>query len=238
MSDFYVGYAPKAPAALMRALRRMVIALFGSAVAIAVSLVLGQQPFAASRFEFLQNRDYQGVVSLRPHPRLLTEQGSFLLVGPGKHGAGDSLNGLDLWPVRLRGALIQRNHHRMLELVPGSVQATGRTGAAPETIHLGEVTLHGEIVDSKCFLGVMNPGNGKVHRGCAVRCISGGIPPAFVARDAAGASRTMLLTGVASREILDFVAEPVTIRGRLSRSLDILFLEVDRSGNKPAVSRY
>jgi hypothetical protein len=48
----------------------------------------------------------------------------------------------------------------------------------------------------------------------------------------------MLLTGVASGEILDFVAEPVTIRGRLSRSLDTLFLEVERSGNKPAVSRY
>ena len=31
-------------------------------------------------------------------------------------------------------------------------------------VDFGEVTLAGEIVDSKCYLGVMNPGNGKVHR--------------------------------------------------------------------------
>jgi hypothetical protein len=29
------------------------------------------------------------------------------------------------------------------------------------------MTLTGEIVDSKCYLGVMNPGQGKVHRDCA-----------------------------------------------------------------------
>ena len=44
---------------------------------------------------------------------------------------------------------------------------------------LDTFTLIGEIVDSKRYLGVMNPGNGKVHRDCAVRCLSGGIPPIF-----------------------------------------------------------
>ena len=57
----------------------------------------------------------------------------------------------------------------------------------------------------------MNPGNGKVHRDCAARCISGGIPPAFLVRDAEG-SRTMLLANLAPR-MLDHVAEPVTLRG-------------------------
>jgi hypothetical protein len=67
----------------------------------------------------------------------------------------------------------------------------------------------------------MNPGKGKVHRDCAVRCISGGIPPGLLIRDGAGGSWVLLLAGAdgrpLSREILDFVAEPVRIEGRLSR---------------------
>jgi hypothetical protein len=83
------------------------------------------------------------------------------------------------------------------------------------------MTLTGEIVDSKCHLAVMNPGQGKVHRDCAARCISGGIPRPFVVRDASGESHTLLLVGddgrKLNREILDYVAEPVRISGRLSR---------------------
>ena len=36
---------------------------------------------------------------------------------------------------------------------------------------LGPVELTGEIADSKCWLGVMNPGEGTVHRDCARRCL-------------------------------------------------------------------
>ena len=38
---------------------------------------------------------------------------------------------------------------------------------------LGNAVLRGEITDPKCLLGVMNPGQGKPHRDCAVRCIAG-----------------------------------------------------------------
>jgi hypothetical protein len=60
---------------------------------------------------------------------------------------------------------------------------------------LGEVDLVGEIVDSKCYLGNMNPGNGKVHRDSAVRCLSGGIPPVFATNDFNGSPAVLLLTG-------------------------------------------
>ncbi len=63
---------------------------------------------------------------------------------------------------------------------------------------LGAVTLTGEIVDTKCHLGVMNPGEGKVHRDCAVRCISGGAPPVSGA-DQEGDTRLLLLTGADGR---------------------------------------
>jgi len=53
----------------------------------------------------------------------------------------------------------------------------------------------------------------------------------FVVKDAEGVSRTLLLSGSGglpiSRAVLDFVAEPVVVSGRLSRSGDTLILEAD-----------
>ena len=238
MSDFYVGYLPTAPERLGWFIFRIVLALVGLTIAAALVLVFGQQPFADSRFEYLQYRDYQGVIVDSPYPALMTSQGPFLLAGPGKHGASDLVRGLNLQSVQLRGSLIQRGPDRMLEIVPGSIRPSNQTEPSPQSIDLGEVTLSGEILDSKCYFGVMNPGNGKVHRDCAVRCISGGIPPVFIARDSEGVIQSLVLSGVQPRQVLEFVAEPVTIRGRLLRSNGLLILDVNGSGNNLDIERH
>ncbi len=111
----------------------------------------------------------------------------------------------------------------MIELLPGSLAPAAGDGVPATALDLGPVQLTGEIADSKCYFGVMNPGNGKVHRGCAVRCISGGIPPAFLVRDAGGRTMTMLLADL-KPELLEHVAEPITLRGRLTRSEGRLIL--------------
>ena len=225
MSEFYVGYLRKAPPGVGRFLRRTVLALITLAGLIPLVLLIAQQPFAASRFEYLQYREYEGVIHEQPFPALLTRDGAYLLVASGKHGA--KVHAFDQHGVRLSGSLIQRSSDRMLELLPSSIKATNVAAAAEPSTNLGSVTLSGEIVDSKCYLGVMNPGNGKVHRDCAVRCISGGIPPAFVVRDASGVTRTLILTGVSSHEILDYVAEPLEIDGELRRLGDLMTLRAD-----------
>jgi len=108
-------------------------------------------------------------------------------------------------------------------------------GGVPEARaeDLGTQTLRGEIVDSKCFLGVMKPGSGKVHRACAVRCISSGAPPLLVARDRRGETLHLLLVGrdgqALGKEILAFVAEPVEITGRVVRYDNLLVLQGDPS---------
>jgi hypothetical protein len=85
---------------------------------------------------------------------------------------------------------------------------------------------------------VMKPGQGKAHRDCAVRCISGGAPPAFVVRGTVSGGngageRTLILllvgadgTSIAQR-VLDLVAEPVEIEGEVSRLGDQLVLATD-----------
>ena len=123
----------------------------------------------------------------------------------------------------------------MLEVLPASLKENSALPIPPpvKPISLSTVRLRGEIVDSKCYLGVMNPGNGKVHRDCAVRCISGGAPPAFVARDASGKTQVLLLVGsdgrALNREVLSFVAEPVEISGEVVRSGSNLILKADPS---------
>ena len=115
--------------------------------------------------------------------------------------------------------------------------------APPAQVPLGRQRLRGEIVDSKCYFGVMKPGQGKAHRDCAVRCISGGAPPAFVVRAAGpeGGERTLILLLVGSdgssigSRILDLVAEPVEIEGEVSRLGDQLVL-VDGSRDHPQTS--
>src|SRR5215467_7533712 len=222
-SEFYVGYLPM-PCGLRKATQRWVLALGVMVVALAAILIAGQNPFAASDFEFQQYRDFRGALLAEPYPAIaIPGQGvPWLLAGPGKHGVGD-FHGLNGRTVRLKGERIFRGEDHMIELLPGSLSAVEQGGGrsvldqVPKSEDLGGMKLTGEIVDSKCFFGVMNPGAGKVHRDCAVRCISGGIPPAFLVRDSTGRLATLLLANW-KRELLDHVAEPVTIHGRLSRS--------------------
>jgi hypothetical protein len=232
MNDFYIGYLAKASPRLARTMIRVVSALAVVAVFVAVAMVFGQSPFAAGNFEFDQFREYQGVIEEWPYPMLTTPDARFLLVAPGKHGL--SVKGLQGRTVNLEGSLIQRGRDRMLEVVPGTLKPSpAPVSPSKQIVDLGMVKLTGEIVDTKCYLGVMNPGNGKVHRDCAVRCISGGVPPAFIARDASGQTRVLLLTGQGGRrlhrEVLPFVAEPIEISGRLERSGSTLILEADPS---------
>ena len=95
---------------------------------------------------------------------------------------------------------------------------------------MGEFELVGEIVDSKCYLGNMNPGNSKVHRDCAVRCLSGGIPPVFATNDLNGSPAVLLLTGPNQNRLpreafLNRVAQPTQIHGRVMQIGNTLLLE-------------
>jgi hypothetical protein len=231
--DFYVGYLPKAPAELGKIVARITAGILLAGLIAGGLLILGQPPFATSKFEYGEYRDYAGVIEEWPYPLLVTDNASFLLVAPGKHGLSDTVKGMQGKHVQLKGSLIERTSDRMIEVVPASIAVgTQRSQAASQRIiDLGSVTLRGEIVDTKCYLGVMNPGERKVHRDCAVRCISGGVPPAFLARDASGDSRVLLLVAEdghpLSWEVLPFVAEPLEISGVLVRTGSTVTLKAD-----------
>jgi hypothetical protein len=246
--EFYVGYLPHAPRNVARWVRRVCLALFAGAGLLAILLLVGQHKFPLSVFEFQQYRQFEGVAREKPYPALLVQRpgdagklpasSQYLLVATGKHGATADVAGFDDQRVLLQGSLIYRDGVTMIEVVPHSLRpvvsvsgATGQQGAAAPTEDLGAFTLVGEIVDSKCYLGVMNPGATKPHRECAALCIRGGVPPLFIAHDADGRTVSLLLVSESNKpvnqEVIDMVAEPVEITGRVSSDGEQLSLRAD-----------
>jgi hypothetical protein len=242
--EFYVGYLPRAPKPLARVFVRIVAATIVFGLAIAVVLVFGQQPFLRATFEFGQDREFTGRIELRPYPALLVSRpgavgnqlaySRYLLAAPGKHGADAEVRRFSNQLAHLRGSLIYRDSQTMIELMPGSVAVQGPAFANPplETA-LGSVTVIGEIMDSKCYLGVMNPGRTKVHRDCAARCISGGIPPMLLTPNA-----LYLLVGADGRklnqELLQMVGETVEVHGDVLQSGETLTLYSEPGSYKPS----
>jgi hypothetical protein len=213
-------------------MKATVACIMAVGAAIAALLAFSQNRFAASYFEYGIFRSYSGVVEEWPVPVLSAGGSRYLLVGAGKHGAADAVRGLDRRSVTLQGSLIHRGRDRMLELLPGSLQLNQAVGEPAPRVHRGEVQLIGEIVDTKCYLGVMNPGQGKVHRQCAARCVLGGIPPALAVE-----GRLYLLTGFGNRpihrEIARFAGERVRVSGELIESGGLAVLQISPDGIRP-----
>lgn len=236
--EFYIGYLPMSPTGLARHTRIATGALVLLGAGAVVALALAQPPFAAATFEYGRPRVVTGRVLSHPYPALLVEDpgGSsvtsrhWLLGGAGKHGATALTGGHEGRRVRIRGPLIRRGNAAMLEVT--AIEPAGETTATPMAHdELGTFALTGEIVDSKCWLGAMNPGEGKAHLACAIRCLSGGLPPLLVVRDERGRERHLVLTdprgGPVDPARLPAVGRPVSVTGAVAREGEMLFLRAD-----------
>ncbi len=237
--DFYIGYLPKMPKNTAKVIKIFVALAFITAIGLGVISWIGQKPFAKSIFEFGTIKDFEGTIQADGVPFLLVEKKDknnglptferFPLVSEGKHGF--DAKQFDGQKVKLKGTRIYRGDLQMIEVVENSVEKLSANPIEEKAENLGKFTLKGEIVDSKCYLGVMNPGQSKPHRDCAVACLRGGIPPLFVVKDFQGnVSELWLLSEkgeAVNKEILDFVAEPVEISGEVSRKGDQLFFKIN-----------
>lgn len=248
--EFYVGYLPAAPPGIRRGVRAAIAFLFLAAVSLAAGFASVQHTLAPSVFEFGKERTFEGLLEAAPYPTLLVPRPNpssgqapfsrYLLVAAGKRGADSQTAPFSGQSVRLRGSLIYRDAQTMIELTAGSISVLPeRTRAAAlDPKNLGSFELTGEIVDTKCNFGVMNPGSGKVHRDCAARCLSGGIPPALVTQDLMGAPAVLLLTGPArsllnKQAFLPYVGEPVRLRGQVLKAGDSLFFALESDSVVP-----
>jgi sulfoxide reductase heme-binding subunit YedZ len=241
MNEFHVGYLPQSPPGIRRRVRFFVFGALTVAAAAAMLFASAQKHLADSTFEFGKVREFHGVLRNSTYPILVeardaTEKSSeevhsYLLVAQGKHSADSLVQSFDGQSIDLKGMLIKRSEGQMIEVVPNTVNTDGPTDTSSQTgtKELGQRELIGEIVDTKCFLGVMNPGEGKVHRECAALCLTGGIPPAVFTRDLEGNGQILLLTDtqgspLAKSAFLQRVGQPVHVQGNVFSSNGLLYI--------------
>ena len=245
--DFYIGWQENAPNNYTNKTKKFIWVVLFIIPLVALPLVLTQQGFADSNFEFGKLTEVEGFLVTEPVPIIKTYGSdgtkSILLVGFGKMGAEnditefENIDKIDLEnnSVKIKGTLIYDENKTLLELTDGNNAFIGTGDLKKENAlvkkEFGFVTMRGEIYDPKCAFGVMKPGYGKPHRSCAVRCISGGVPPVLKIENKNGEKNYCLLLGKngepINQEILEYVADQVQICGHLEQQDDWLVLRTD-----------
>jgi len=225
--------------------RKAVVVVLTLVLLAPVVLAVSQRMISASVFEWGNHKSFSGILQTTPYQHLLVPRpgnadglsrySTYYLVAPWKFGLDrETIAPLDGKSVTLKGTLIYRGDQTMIETKPEWIQAkenASAPAAVPQAMALGKQTLIGEIVDSKCFLGVMNPGQLTPHRACAIRCISGGVPPVLLVRQKSGPAIYLLLVSAdgkpVNKQVLDLVAEPLEITGEVERQGEMLILRTD-----------
>jgi hypothetical protein len=241
---FFVGYLA-IPRPLVFFLAIVIGVLFGIAALISIMFVSQQQDWGDGAFQWSEGRQTRtGIVIAQPYPVLYLPPSaehpagqSIPLSGGGKTGVQDLAARMEGRPVDVSGIILRRGDFELIQVSgnKGMVEAAdpgaldGWNGPGVES-H-GEVSLKGELVDSKCWHGAMRPGEGKTHKLCANLCLIGGVPLTFAVRTPDGGIRSLLIAGPDGREItgplLDHVAQFVELTGMLESRGDLLVLKVD-----------
>lgn len=251
-NEFYIGWQDGLPPRTRRLLILFITALFTFSLGITYLVVKNQKPFNDHQFELGNIQEFSGVLVYNPAPILLVEEGipnsvsdQLLLVGYGKRGAlgflqeKEEVHGqLGQRQITLRGTLIYGDGRAVLELTEKGKSLVEvnehEVSNQREISNPQPFELQGEVLDPKCYFGVMKPGEGKIHKSCAIRCISGGIPPVFRSRKSDGSFDYSLMKDAQGQDInqriLPFVAENIQISGQSQRVGDwnVLYVDMDK----------
>ena len=242
-TEFYVGYLPM-PRGYWQLLVVGVPILVAASCLIAVAVSARQKDPGSGQWSDATTT-LEGVAIEEPYAILRVPSSNtsgvetVLLVEEGKFGAKQRIRAFNRQAVSVKGTILERAGRRMLELVAGEQAITHAEWPTAKldgmsqlpSQPLGKATLSGEIIDPKCYLGAMKPGEGKTHKACATLCISGGIPPMFVTAGVNGEKQFLLLTTADGRAINDavlpFVGDPVEITGEVVRTGDLAVLQIN-----------
>lgn len=246
---FFVGYL-QTPGKLALFYAIVVPIVIGIGIGVGVAFGSSQDDPGQGRF-FPGYKTITGVLRADPYPVIHTlpdeehpNGQTVTLTGPGKVGAVRFVKELDGQIVDAGGVFIARGAHRVMQ-VGGRVKirATQKEltpaelafkPAEAETV--GRYTLKGEIVDSKCYLGAMRPGQGKIHMACANYCLHGEIAPVFVTYNSNGPDAEAFVYlmagpdgGPIDQSLLNYTSLAVAITGEVERRGDLYVVKVDPS---------
>jgi hypothetical protein len=227
--DFYLGYGSvpdKDKRFLLKAVPAGLIGLAGGGALLGASAASS----GGGRWETGTPVTLNGRIGFHPYPVLWVDGIGHVIAGIGKKGADSICKPFEGEDVRVTGVRIVRNDCFMLGVAAGDITFLDQVmPPIPKAETLNEVKLIGEILDAQCFMGIMNPGYGRTHRGCATQCIRGGQPVYFsMGLNSAGRGGDSGCGGVGyllanaegekiNEEILNQIAVPVTLTARHQR---------------------
>ncbi|MFT3908169.1 MAG: hypothetical protein QM737_01985 [Ferruginibacter sp.] len=253
-NEFYIGWLPKAPEVFAKHVKKTLLILLPVVIITGVILALLQKKFDTGNFEYGILTEVKGVYFDKPVPMIKVINGkdiwgnlsyiSILLVGYGKHGADGIISdiekekniSLNEKEITLKGTLFYNDGKTIMQVSANEKPVVAiAANKIDESLlsqrkNLGNIKVKGEIIDPKCYFGVMKPGEGKVHRDCAIRCILGGIPPVMLVRNAKGERNYYLIVGPNGEKmneaVQDYVAEPVELDAQLIQCDDWIVMYV------------
>lgn len=81
----------------------------------------------------------------------------------------------------------------------------------------GEISVTGEVIDTKCYITGMMGGKGAEHEDCAIACIKGGLPVGILEEKT---GKVYILapekgTKGANESLLPYAAKTVTVKGKI-----------------------
>lgn len=228
--NFYVGYEPLPKRDRRFLLKAVPAGLFGLAGA---GAFIGSQAGSegGGRWETGTPVTLKGRIGFHPYPVLWVDGIGHVIAGIGKQSADAYCAAFEGRNVEVTGVRIVRNDCFMLGVAKSDIKAIEQvTAPIPEHMPMDDISILGEVLDAQCFMGIMNPGYGRTHRGCATQCIRGGQPVFFsigLRKDdtspgpqTCGGNGYLLANasgGKINAEILDHVAVPVTIDAKLEK---------------------
>lgn len=235
--DFFIGWA-ETPSKDRRFFVKMGAALMIGTGALGAGAAAFQKDPGPGTWNAADERTWTGLLRVAPYPMLRTVDISgmpmtALLSCAVKCGVTREALAFDGQFVDIKGSLVQRGGNALISASDSAswinaVKSTPQEGISmPAASAARQVTLSGEILDSKCWFGAMRPSSGKVHKACASLCIKSGIPPAFFAKDNTGRATLMIMTdstGAFGEDLLEFVADPVRVTGDIQQSHGLTFL--------------
>jgi hypothetical protein len=247
---FYIGWQPKAPVSFAKHAKKVLLILFPVALLAGYLLSASQKKFSTANFEFGKLTEVKGIYFNEPVPllKITDNKGGYItipLVGYGKHGAETALLdyekantiSLNKKELTLKGTLLYSDGKTLMQIdknenpvikVADYIGDLSKDPLPAGGKDLGWASIRGEIIDPKCFFGVMKPGEGKVHKDCAIRCILGGIPPVLKVQNEKGENNYYLIVGPNGEKmneaVKNFVAEPVEIQARVVQHDDWIIL--------------
>jgi len=252
--EFYIGWMNNAPKSFAGTIKKYLLVLLAIIIVLGVLLALSQKKFDTGNFEFGTLTEVKGIYSRTPVPNLKVLNSKDIwgnrnyitvpLIGYGKFGADGIIADLEKEKnismqgknITLKGTLLYNDGKLLMQIDENdkpllNVAENKEADAAPKTKELGTLDVKGEIVDPKCFFGVMKPGEGKPHKDCAIRCILGGMAPVLKVEDESGKENYYLIVGSKGEKIneavKDFVASPVELRAKAIQYDDWIVLYIN-----------